>query len=161
MKTKRLYVMRHGHAQPFGYDQDAQRLLTEQGFLEVANVADEFAKTAEDFDAIFVSPYVRAQQTAKTFIKGLGATAPVFTLDTITPSGKALDIALWLHDQPYERILLVTHQPFAYQLIDMLADQPLPSAFQMETANIAALEGELFATACCHFRWFISPNIHN
>ena len=155
--TKRLYIMRHGHAEPFGYDQDAQRALTEQGYDEVRSTAEQFVALNEDFDAIFVSPYLRAQQTANEFIKVLGTKTLPQTLDSITPSGKELDVALWLYDQPYDSILLVTHQPFAYQLVDMLADQPLPAVFQMETATIAALEGELFATACCQFRWAISP----
>lgn len=156
-KTKRLYILRHGNAESFGYDQDAQRALTEQGYEEVRSTAEQFAARHEDFDAIFVSPYLRAQQTANEFIKVLGSQTLPQTLDSITPSGKELDVALWLHDQPYDSILLVTHQPFAYQLVDMLADEPLPANFQMQTATIAALEGELFATACCQFRWAISP----
>lgn len=149
--------MRHGHAVPFGYEQDAQRALTEQGYEEVRSTAEQFADCNEDFDAIFVSPYLRAQQTANEFIKVLGTQTLPQTLDSITPSGKELDVALWLHDLPYESILLVTHQPFAYQLVSMLADEPLPPLFQMETATVAALEGELFATACCQFRWAITP----
>ncbi|SBS31442.1 Phosphohistidine phosphatase SixA [Marinomonas aquimarina] len=157
VKTKRLYILRHGNAEPFGYDQDAQRALTEQGYDEVRSTAEQFAARDEGFDAIFVSPYLRAQQTASEFIKVLGTQTSPQTLDSITPSGKELDVALWLHDLPYDSVLLVTHQPFAYQLVDMLADELLPAAFQMQTATIAALEGELFATACCQFRWAISP----
>lgn len=156
---KRLYVMRHGHAEPFGYDDDAQRELTTQGFAEVRQTAEQFAVKQEDFDAIFVSPYIRAQQTANEFIKVLGTGANFQTVDLITPSGKPLDVALWLHDLPYSSVLLVTHQPFAHQLVDMLADEPLPYEFQMTTATIAALEGELFATACCQFKWAISPKL--
>lgn len=157
MKNKRLYIMRHGNAEPFGYQDDASRALTELGYEEVRRTAQAFANTNEDFDAIFVSPFLRAQQTANEFIKILGTATLPTTLDTITPSGKSLDIALWLNDLPYESVLLVTHQPFAYQLVDLLADEPLPASFQMQTASLAALEGELFATACCQYRWAISP----
>lgn len=158
-KMKRLYVMRHGHAEPHGYESDDQRQLTQQGFEEVQRTAEQFAAKLEDFEAIFVSPYVRAQQTANEFIKTLGTGAKFQTVDLITPSGKPLDVALWLHDLPFSSVLLVTHQPFAYQLVDMLVDEPLPYDFQMTTATMAALEGELFATACCQFRWAISPNL--
>lgn len=157
MKTKRLYVLRHGNAEPFGYQNDAERPLTEQGFAEVRSTARQFAARGEDFDAIFVSPFLRAQQTANEFIEALGCQATPQTLEQITPSGKELDVALWLNEQPYESILLVTHQPFAYQLVELLADEPLPLRFQMMTATIAALEGELYATACCQFRWSIEP----
>lgn len=159
MKNKRLYILRHGNAEAFGYDQDSQRILTSQGYEEVRSTAEQFAQRDEDFDAIFVSPYVRAQQTANEFVKVLGSKSVPQTLDTITPSGKELDVALWLNDQSYDSILLVTHQPFAYQLVDLLSDAPLPVNFQMTTATIAALEGDLFATACCQFRWAISPSL--
>lgn len=159
VKTKRLYVLRHGHAEPFGFDGDAQRALTEQGLAEVRSTAAQFAETQEVFDAIFVSPYLRAQQTAKTFMAVAGCQTEAQTLPTITPSGKEVDIALWLNEQPYDSILLVTHQPFAYQLIDLLADEPLPHTFQMVTATLAALEGELYATACCQFKWAITPQL--
>nr|WP_239090181.1 phosphohistidine phosphatase SixA [Marinomonas ostreistagni] len=149
--------MRHGNAQPFGYEHDSERALTEQGFDEVRSTAEKFAELGEDFDAIFVSPFLRAQQTADEFLKVLGSQMAPQTLDQITPSGKELDVALWLNEQPYESILLVTHQPFAYQLVDLLADEPLPARFQMMTATLAALEGELYATACCQFRWSIEP----
>lgn len=159
MKTKRLYVLRHGNAEPFGYQHDAERALTEQGYAEVRSTAEQFAARGEEFDAIFVSPFLRAQQTANEFIKVLGCAAWPETLHSITPSGKELDVALWLNEQPYESILLVTHQPFAYELVELLADEPLPPTFQMMTATIAALEGELYATACCQFRWSIVPKV--
>lgn len=151
--------MRHGHAEPFGYEHDSERALTTQGYEEVRSTAEQFSTFDEDFDAIFVSPFLRAQQTANEFIKVLGSQSLPQTLDSITPSAKELDVALWLNELPFESVLLVTHQPFAYQLLDMLADEPLPSSFQMTTATIAALEGELFATACCQFRWAVSPNL--
>ncbi|TPE55672.1 phosphohistidine phosphatase SixA [Maribrevibacterium harenarium] len=159
MATKRLYVLRHGNAQASGYENDASRYLTELGMAEVQSTAMQFAETGEDFDAIFVSPYLRAQQTANEFIKVFGTQAEIQTVDTITPSGRELDVALWLNDLPYQSILLVTHQPFAYQLVDMLADAPLPHQFSMETAALAAMEGDLFATACCQFRWGILPKL--
>ncbi len=157
MQSKRLYIMRHGHAEPFGYQDDSARALTDIGYEEVRQTAQAFSETNEDFDAIFVSPFLRAQQTANEFIKVLGTATLPTTLETITPSAKALDVALWLNDLPYESVLLVTHQPFAYQLVDLLVDQPLPPTFSMQTATLAALEGELFATACCQYRWFLSP----
>ncbi|SBT18899.1 Phosphohistidine phosphatase SixA [Marinomonas gallaica] len=158
MKTKRLYILRHGNAEPYCYEQDAQRALTKQGIEEVRSTAKQFSVLGEKLDAVFVSPYLRAQQTANEFLRVSGSQATPETLDSITPSGKELDVALWLHDLPYESILLVTHQPFAFELVEMLADAPLPYNFQMTTATMASLEGELFATACCQFRWAISPN---
>lgn len=157
VKNKRLYILRHGNAEPFGYQDDASRALTERGFEEVRDTAKQFSERNESIDCIFVSPYLRAQQTANQFVKVMGSQIVPHSVDSITPTGKDIDVALWLNDQPYESILIVTHQPFAYQLVDLLSDAPLPVSFQMQTATMASLEGEIFATACCQYRWAISP----
>ncbi|MEP0072458.1 MAG: phosphohistidine phosphatase SixA [Marinomonas sp.] len=159
MKTlKRLYVLRHGHAEPYSNSQDAQRKLTGKGVAQVVSTAEAFVKKAEHLDVVFVSPYLRAQQTAKTFLATLGESVEVKDCPEITPDGRVVNVAAWLGEQPYESILLITHQPFAYQLIDFLADEPLPKGFMMNTATLAALEGELLAGACCRCRWSISAS---
>ncbi len=157
MKTlKRLYVLRHGHAEPYSYSQDAQRKLTEKGVAQVISTAEAFVKKAEHLDVVFVSPYLRAQQTAKTFLATLGESVEVKDCPEITPDGRVVNVAAWLGEQDDNAILLVTHQPFAYQLIDYLVDEPLPLDLSMETATMVALEGELLAGACCQYRWKIS-----
>ncbi|TDP00029.1 phosphohistidine phosphatase SixA [Marinomonas balearica] len=155
---KKLYVMRHGNAEAYGYQNDAERNLTEIGRVEARQSAQQFLERVQQIDAVFVSPYVRAQQTAEEFLDVYEFNGPVSTEGGITPSGKELDVALWLHEQPYDSILLITHQPFAHQLVELLSQEALPANFGMTTATIAALEGELFATACCHFQWAIHPS---
>ncbi|WP_421852491.1 phosphohistidine phosphatase SixA [Marinomonas sp.] len=157
-KLKRLYVLRHGNAQPYGYDKDERRELTELGVAEVKTTARAFRNKGEVFDVVFVSPYIRAQQTAKTFLADLDVSVEVKDCPLITPDGREMDVALWLNEQSYDSVLLVTHQPFAHQLVDFLVDEPLPVSFAMTTATIAAVEGELFAGACCQFRWCVSPS---
>ncbi|NLQ16266.1 phosphohistidine phosphatase SixA [Marinomonas sp. M1K-6] len=156
-KRKRLYVLRHGNAQPYGYDQDERRELTELGVAEVKVVAQAFKAKSERFDVVMVSPYIRAQQTAKVFLADLDVSVEVKECSLITPNGREMEVALWLSEQPYESILLVTHQPFAHQFIDFLVDEPLPVNFAMTTATLAAVEGDFIAGACCQFRWHLSP----
>lgn len=153
---KRLYVMRHGNAEPYGSGQDELRELTELGRNEVASTAENFRLKNERFDVVFVSPYVRAQQTVKAFLANLDVSVEVKNCPLITPNGRNTDVALWLSKQPYDSILLVTHQPFAHQFIDYMIDEPLPTNFSMTTATLASIEGEVFAGACCQFRWHIS-----
>ena len=155
-KGKRLYVLRHGNAFAHGYEQDALRELSPEGVNEVVQTARAFRERGEVLDAVYVSPYVRAQQTAQHFLAELAQDdLEPQSCSLITPSGKELDVALWLNDQKADSILLVTHQPFAHQLVELLSDEPLPASFAMTTAAMAALEGELFATACCQYRWQI------
>ena len=64
---------------------------------------------------------------------------------------KKIDVALWLNDQPYESILLVTHQPFSHQFVDYLVDQPLPINFAMTTGALASVEGEFLLGPVANF----------
>lgn len=155
---KRLYILRHGEATAQNYHNDAGRPLTENGIVQAQASGVYFREQQEALKDIFVSPYVRAQQTAEHFIEASGLTsASVQTNDLITPSGKPIEVALWLSQLKSESVLLVTHQPFAQQLLELLSDQPLPYDFAMTTGTLCALEGEVFATACCQFRWYRSP----
>lgn len=157
-KFKRLYVLRHGNAEPYGSGQDALRELTELGYNEVVSTAESFRlKGKQGFDVVFVSPYVRTQQTVKAFLANLDVSVEVKDCPLITPSGQSDEVALWLSKQTYDSILLVTHQPFAHQFIDYMVDEPLPVNFMMRTATLVLIEGDVFAGACCQFRWHISP----
>lgn len=156
-KSKRLYILRHGQAESYQVDSDEQRQLTEFGIAQVKKIAQEFKAKGEGLDAIFVSPYVRAQQTSAIFIEEFGDVAKRENSSLIRPYGQCMDVSSWLYEQPYDAILLVTHQPFAYDLIDFLSDAPLPMNFSMSTATLAALEGDILSGACCQFRWFVSP----
>ncbi|MGR0279702.1 phosphohistidine phosphatase SixA [Marinomonas dokdonensis] len=158
-KLKRLYVLRHGEAEPYGYDvADEMRQLTEFGRQEVSATAKDFFAKGLALDAVMVSPYLRAQQTADIFCDQLGNVPHRDTNALITPYGKAMQIADWLADQPFESILLVTHQPFAYELVAYLADAPLPRDFAMTTATLACLESDDWYMACAQYQWFISPS---
>ncbi|MGJ8648227.1 MAG: phosphohistidine phosphatase SixA [Marinomonas colpomeniae] len=157
MQPKRIYILRHGNAEPYSATLDEQRQLTELGVAEVESTARAFSDRCEFFDAVFVSPYIRAQQTSKVFLAAFDSTKNVVTSSLITPYGNVMDVAAWLVAQPYQSILLITHQPFAYQLVEYLADEVLPTSVSMSTATLVSLEGELLASACCQFRWCISP----
>ena len=155
MSKKRLYILRHGNAETHNFKNDAARILTQEGIDEITSTAKQFEATGEVIDQIYVSPYVRAQETANHFLTDNKSSNKRDTLDLITPSGTAMEVALWLSQQESDTILLITHQPFASQLIELLADEILPTDFTMSTATLVALEGEYFATACCSLRWVI------
>jgi len=158
MSVKRLYILRHGNAEAPALGNDAARNLTELGVQEVLSSALQFKQTNETIDQVFVSPYIRAQQTAKHFLEAINYTGVTTTIDKITPSGKPIDVALWLSNLQLDSVLLITHEPFASQMIDLLADLPLPQDFMMQTATLAAVEGEILATACCQLRWVLNSN---
>jgi phosphohistidine phosphatase len=158
MGVKRLYVLRHGNAEAPALGNDAARNLTELGVQEVLSSAMKFKQKNELINQVFVSPYIRAQQTASHFLDAIQYTGVTTTIDKITPSGKPIDVALWLSNLQVDSVLLITHEPFASQMIDLLADLPLPQDFTMQTATMVSVEGEILATACCQLRWVVNAN---
>jgi len=64
-----VYLLRHGQAKNSA-PSDSLRHLTSQGVEDIKSVAKTFAPTNHYFERCFVSPYIRAQQTAELFLKG-------------------------------------------------------------------------------------------
>lgn len=157
--TKSLFILRHGTAQSSDFQQDSLRQLTQKGVDEARLSGQYFASLEVGLDAVYASPYIRAQQTAVAFLNELEQDIAIETTDLITPSGRPLDVAIWLSNVKSKNVLLVTHQPFAYQLVDLLSNTHLPSDFSMNTGTLVSLSGELFVTDCCTFNGFYSPNV--
>lgn len=159
MAIKRLYILRHGNAEAPALADDAARNLTKLGVEEVLSTAKSFLQKGETIDQVYVSPYIRAQQTATHFLDAINYSGTSTTTDKITPSGRPLDVALWLSELQTESVLLITHEPFASQMVDLLSDLPLPQDFMMQTATLVAIEGEILATACCQLRWVVNAKL--
>ncbi|MBU2871254.1 phosphohistidine phosphatase SixA [Colwellia sp. E2M01] len=90
-----LYIMRHGEAKQFNPQincQDSELALTEHGKQEAKIMADWFAKMKIKPKQVFVSPYLRAQQTCDLVTADMQTA--ITTLDFITP----LDEAQPIHD---------------------------------------------------------------
>ncbi len=153
-----IYIMRHGEAQHItglASVDDSQRLLTDQGQLEAQMMGKWLATMATKLDNIFVSPYVRAQQTCQKVIKTIGSSAeadaatvlasPV-TLDFITPSGDAKQVHDFIDGMVSElegenkdpAILFVSHMPLVSYLVAELTNSANAPIFA--TAAIAEIE---------------------
>lgn len=138
----KLWLLRHGEAEPRART-DAERNLTEAGRLEVQSSASHLQ--GQPLDAILVSPYQRAQQTAEIVRQVLGFSGVVETVPWLTPESDPKDAMLYLNRRSEQNLLLVTHQPFVGVLGGWLVnghrDTPLP----MATASLAELDGEHLA----------------
>ncbi len=138
----KLWLLRHGEAEPRART-DAERNLTEAGRLEVRSSASHLQ--GQPLDAILVSPYQRAQQTAEIVRQVLGFSGVVETVPWLTPESDPKDAMLYLDRRSEQNLLLVTHQPFVGVLGGWLVnghrDTPLP----MATASLAELDGEHLA----------------
>jgi len=132
--------MRHGQANPMG-SIDSERKLTEQGFSEVKVMAQWINVANLSLENIFVSPYVRAQQTANTVLNGLNASPLLTTLDFITPSGNAKDVHNYIDGMSgmdEQSLLIVSHMPLVSYLVAELTLGHHSPIFQ--TAAIAQID---------------------
>ena len=136
-----IFIMRHGQAGPMAAS-DSQRELTEHGFLEASIMAKWLNDNKVTVDSVFVSPYVRAQQTAKTVMADNSNRAKLITLDFITPSGNAKQVHDYLDGvfttESIDKLLIVSHMPLVSYLVEELTAESTCPVFQ--TASIAIID---------------------
>lgn len=77
----KLWILRHGEAQPHA-PRDADRELTPLGCEQVLRSAEQLR--SKPLNSIWVSPYVRAQQTAALVREALGFTSDLITVPWLT-----------------------------------------------------------------------------
>jgi phosphohistidine phosphatase len=135
----KLWVLRHGEAEPHGVRPDPERVLTLQGREEVLLSAGRLM--GEPVRAIYASPYVRAQQTAQLVREALGFEPELITVDWLTPETRPQNVLKHLKDQ--DDVLLVSHNPLVGSLLGLLQHGHLQQPEQVQTAGLAELEGDL------------------
>jgi phosphohistidine phosphatase len=139
----KLWLLRHGEAEPRART-DAERNLTENGRLEVERSVAYLQN--QPLQAILVSPYQRAQQTAETVRQVLGFSGLVETVPWLTPESDPGDAMLYLDRRTEQNLLLVTHQPFVGVFGGWLVNGHRDTPISMATGSLAELEGEYIAT---------------
>lgn len=136
-----LFIMRHGQAHQYGAA-DAERELTEQGFLEASVMAKWLKSSGIIIDQLYVSPFTRAQQTATTVYKDAGLSCASKTLDFITPSGSAMAVHDYIDGvvsmEKFDAALIVSHMPLVSYLVEQLTHDKQSPIFQ--TAAIAHID---------------------
>lgn len=137
----KLLILRHGKAQATA-ERDADRQLTEQGQVQVRAQASAHRHLFADVQRVFVSPYLRAQQTFQVLDQALaGQSLPApETVDWLTPEADVAAVCEQLQAVADQSVLLVSHQPLVSELVAYLSGDGLLS---MGTASLAHLELEV------------------
>ncbi|KGJ86739.1 phosphohistidine phosphatase SixA [Colwellia psychrerythraea] len=143
-----LYIMRHGEAQNFveqGSRDDSQRVLTAQGEIEAKMMANWLQKMQVSPEQVFVSPYVRAQQTCEIATNAMQTT--ITTLDFITPAGDAKQVHDFIDGWCSEQLAGLSEQPSAEheQSLLIISHMPLVSYLVAELTHSG--NAPIFATA--------------
>ena len=142
-----LHIIRHGQAQSRAAS-DEQRELTPFGSEQVFKNASQHLSN-KTYDHVFVSPYLRAQQTWEIIQKHNVKFKQCQTVDWVTPdvpTQPTLDQLIAL-DGDSLSILIVCHQTFAGRLATHLCGGPA-HGIHVETAEILHIETEVFAGQC-------------
>jgi len=164
----KIFIMRHGEAASIA-GEDSLRPLTKQGALEAEKMGQWLARSKPVMMNVFVSPYIRAQQTCAYITDALTKAslmddAELNTLDFITPSGNARHLhdyldgllqsnAFSMHDHCFnddQAILFVSHMPFVSYLVGELtgsSNMPIFStgAIAVIDYDIKLMQGQLVA----------------
>lgn len=136
-----IFIMRHGEAAQIAGN-DSLRPLTEKGAIEAKNMAPWLLKQNPKLLNVFVSPYLRAQQTFENMSNVLTQANVLVnqpkTIDFITPSGNAQHVHDFLDGELSQRseiditdenaaILFVSHMPFvSYFVAELTEDNQMP-----------------------------------
>jgi len=139
-----IFIMRHGEAANI-VGEDSLRPLTKKGLTETEKMGFWLARRKSVLMNVFVSPYIRAQQSCANVTDVLNK-APLLneivpkTLDFITPSGNARQVHDFIdglfqnNDDLYkgnssdinsvnkQAVLFVSHMPFVSYLVGELTD---------------------------------------
>lgn len=134
-----LAIMRHGEAAMTA--PDPQRQLTEQGEQAVKLAAAKLNLP----DQIWVSPYVRAQQTLAC-VQSVQASFPnAMVHQGLTPDASLTDLLHELGHLQATRLLLIGHNPLFSNLAASLSGEHY---LALHTAGIARLRGDIAAPGC-------------
>lgn len=151
----RLYVVRHGEAEPPSRS-DAERPLTERGRNDVRGLWKALAARGEAPTRIISSPYVRAAQTAAE-IATIFNTQVAATSELLVPEARPQELFDWLLSQPLQDgMMLVSHMPLVSLVVGRLAEGA-DARVPMSVGAVALLDIEVPATAGGRLVWLRAP----
>lgn len=156
-----LYLLRHGEAEP-NASSSAGRQLTETGIEEVISVARQFASTNQTVDHCFVSPALRAQQTAATFLETIPDAPAVVTVKELSASNRAIQAMDFLQkiNNQYsgQNILLVSHNPVLSELLALLTAGNADNLHILDTANLACVSLDIIGLGMGTCSYILEPD---
>jgi phosphohistidine phosphatase len=133
-----LYLLRHGEAEVRAAS-DSQRQLTPRGMEDVRMVARQFATKGVVLDRCFVSPYVRAVQSAAEFLRELHSDLRQEQQLLLTPDVRAIDAMRFLQGLPDSHVLLVSHNPLLSELAALLTEGSVSDLRILGTAELVCI----------------------
>jgi phosphohistidine phosphatase len=136
-----IHLLRHAEAEdvsPTG--RDADRRLTEEGKKRMRAVAKAIASLEPGYEAVLVSPLVRARQTAEPVAAACRFQRPFTETKNLAPNADPVQVLHELARLGPESVLLVGHQPHFGRLFGLLLSGRSGFEVPMKKAALAAFE---------------------
>jgi len=151
----RVLIVRHGAAvDTYEADSDGQRWLTHDGRRTMRGVAEVLAAQSVRFDHVFVSPLVRAVQTAEILAAPTGFEGPLSVWPFLAggTTAQALSILDRVEDDE-ATVTLVGHEPLARAMSAHLTGAPDYPGFRTGGVCVA----EIVSSGTGRFVWAVDP----
>lgn len=120
---KRVVIVRHAKAVPYGYDDDFNRKLRDSGKEDAAHLSNELKELNVSPDLIIASPAKRAYKTAKIYAETYGYAKGDIQKDEDLYDGlTTMDFIDMLHTLPAETetVFVFGHNPTVHYLVNNL-----------------------------------------
>lgn len=152
----RILIVRHGEAvDPYAVETDGHRWLTERGRRTVRKVANFLDAEGVRLDRVFVSPLVRAVQTAEILTGAVDFTGPLHVWPALAGGTTAQALAaLDEVEDPETTVALVGHEPLARSMAAHLTGVANYPGFRTGAVCVAT-RGE---GATGRFDWAVDPS---
>ena len=135
----RLYLLRHGEAEPFRTD-DASRALTSRGEEQARRAGAALRRFETNIETIFHSPLLRAQQTARLVSEHFPK-IPLKETEHLIPTSDHRQLFDELNrSSGVHSILLVGHEPFLSTLISLLTSGSRNARVVVGTGALSCME---------------------
>ncbi len=135
----RLYFLRHGDAE-YTSSSDSARALTNDGLAQARHVARALETLDVRLTAILSSPFVRAQQTARSIAEAIPEISVQLT-DRLKPNADPAGLFEELnHLSRDSRILLTAHEPFISTCVGELISTGQVPSISVKKASLVAVE---------------------
>ena len=163
-----LYLLRHGIAvdrDAADIGSDAERPLTAKGERRMQREANAMQALGLEFDVIFTSPLIRAEQTAAIVAEAYAAHGKVITTEALAPGlgfGARLEeqspIVALLRQRAPESPLLVGHEPDLAHLASLLLMGNLNLKLQLKKGGLCAINAhDLTSCTDNELLWLLAP----
>ncbi len=156
----KLFLLRHGEAESRAHN-DSTRELTTKGRQEVTQVAHLFAARNVQLQRCYVSPYIRAAQTAALFLSEAGQEISPETTPVLLPEVRANIVMDFLEGVREQHVLLVSHNPLVSELHALLIEGDISDMHILGTSELICIEFDVIGLGMGTSPFRVIPEAHD